>query len=650
MQEFLKVNPGLNSRFPNVVDFEDYSAIEMLQIAKITAKTKGYALAEDTFDGLVRLFEKSQIKGRNDGGNGRLVRNVIEAAILEQSRRITEATPKDEMGIIRATDFKFESIETFDLEVRLAEIVGLQSVKTFVREQYSLIRANEKRRQAGITADTTQSMNMIFTGNPGTGKTTIARVVARMFKEMGLLKNGHLIETDRGGLIAEYAGQTAKKTEDVFRDALGGILFIDEAYALSDGGGGFGKEAIDTLVKLIEDYRGEIAVILAGYQKEMTDFLKTNSGLQSRFPLVIDFPDYSAEELYAIAEKMICSKGFSLTNSAKPPLMEQITLAKQTSDSNSGNGRMARNIIEKILRNQSARIADTDEISREELVEIIAGDIKAARQGHSGFNLERELAKVVGLDIVKEHVRSLEARLKIQGERKKMGLHVDNTQTLHMIFKGNPGTGKTMIARTIASVLFNLGVINTDKLVETDRAGLVAGYVGQTAIKTSEKIHEAMDGVLFIDEAYSLSQGGQNDFGKEAIDTLVKLMDDYRDRLVVMLAGYSANMDNFLKTNPGLRSRFPNIIEFPNYSVDELLKIAEQVFDTKGYALDPKAQTKLVAILEKAVTQEAFGNGRYVRNLFERAVNRQALRLSTDANHSREELITILAVDIEEVS
>jgi SpoVK/Ycf46/Vps4 family AAA+-type ATPase len=647
MAGFLKSNSGLKSRFPNVIDFEDYTAEEMFKISLITAKSKGYKVSEDCNESLIKLYEKKQIKGRNDSGNGRLVRNIIEAAILNQSKRLLTDSNM-EMDLLKFEDFGFEDTSKFNLEESLSKIIGLENVKDFVRTQYKLLIAQEKRRKAGMVVDTTQALNMIFSGNPGTGKTTIARLVAEMFKEMGLLKSGHLVETDRSGLVAEYAGQTSKKTEELFKSALGGVLFIDEAYALASDGGGFGKEAIDTLVKLIEDYRGEIIVILAGYKKEMDDFLKTNSGLQSRFPLSIEFPDYSANDLFNISLMMVKAKGFILDNGVETVLKEQISILHKQSNASSGNGRMIRNYLEEIIRRQSARIA-TDDVDVNEMNLIKAEDFEVKNKVEDNFDLDSQLSKIIGLEEVKNYIRSLSARLRMQNERKKLGLTVDSVQTLHMIFKGNPGTGKTMVARTVADVLYNIGVTKTNKLVETDRAGLVAGYVGQTASKTKEKVMEAMDGVLFIDEAYSLSQGGANDFGREAIDTLVKLMDDNRDRLVVILAGYSDDMDNFLNMNAGLKSRFPNIINFADYSTEELMEICGMQFKSKGYELDLDAKNKVKDILDKARLDKQFGNGRYVRNLFEKSVNNQAMRLSTDTDLTKEELITIVDSDIERV-
>lgn len=647
MAEFLKTNPGLKSRFPNVIDFEDYTPDEMYEIAKITAKSKGYRISEECRTPMLDVFERKQIKGKNDSGNGRLARNLIEAAILNQSQRIAKDNTQD-LELLTVEDFELHQKKTFNLEEELAAIIGLENVKDFVRTQYHVILAREKRKKASLKVDTTQSLNMIFSGNPGTGKTTMARVVANMFHSMGLLKSGHLVETDKSGLIAEYVGQTAKKTEEVFKSALGGVLFIDEAYAITSDGSSFGQECIDILVKLIEDYRGEILVILAGYSKEMNDFMKANSGLESRFPLKIDFPDYSAEELFEIGKNMISKKGFSLSEDAILAFKEAVYDLKRHSTATSGNGRMVRNYIDEIIRNQSSRIA-LSEVSAEEMTVIIAKDIEAQSPVENTYNLEAELSKVVGLESVKNYIRSLNARLMVQEQRKKHGLKVSTTQTLHMIFMGNPGTGKTMMARTVANVLFNMGIISTNKLVETDRSGLVAGYVGQTAMKTREVIESALNGVLFIDEAYALAQGGNNDFGQEAIDTLVKMMDDNRDRLVVILAGYYDDMHNFLNKNAGLQSRFPNIIEFEDYSTDELFSIAERMYKEQGYILSSEAIELLGEIFEEGKKQPQFGNGRYVRNIFEKSLNNQAMRLSRSSTIGKAELSIIIAEDIKEV-
>lgn len=647
MQEFLKANSGLKSRFPNVVHFEDYSIDELCKIADVTAASKGYKISELCEEGLRHTFEKHQIKGKNDGGNGRLVRNLIEEAILKQSQRIVQ-NPEDNMELLIPADFGFDKIVEFDLEKSLAEVIGMEDVKKLIRTQYTMLQADKKRKKANIEVDTTQSLNMIFAGNPGTGKTTMARIVAEMLHSMDILKSGRLVETDKAGLVAGYVGQTAQKTEEVFKSALGGVLFIDEAYAITNDGSSFGQECIDTLVKLIEDYRGEIVVILAGYSKEMNDFMKANSGLESRFPLRIDFPDYSAKEMYEIGKQMIKARGFSMESEAEKVLEEEIMRLKRHATASSGNGRMIRNFIEDIIRRQSSRIAEVD-VTCEELTKILSSDIKPEMHSSSDFDLERELSKVIGLESVKKYIRSLNARLRMQAERKKVGLKTDNTQTMHMIFAGNPGTGKTMMARTVAGVLYNMNAIQSNKLVETDRSGLVAGYVGQTAIKTRQVIETALGGVLFVDEAYSLAQGGENDFGQEAIDTLVKMMDDNRDRLVVILAGYSDDMNNFLSKNAGLQSRFANIIEFPDYTTDELMHIADNMYSEQGYVLDDEGKALLREKLDKARMDKQFGNGRYVRNVFERSLNNQALRLSGESNLSKEVLITITKDDIQEV-
>ena len=260
-----------------------------------------------------------------------------------------------------------------------------------------------------------------------------------------------------------------------------------------------------------------------------------------------------------------------------------------------------------------------------------------------------DLDGLIGLTTVKEEVKTLRNYILIQQEREKKGLK--STQvSYHCVFTGNPGTGKTTVARIVADVYRSLGVLKKGHLVETDRSGLVADYVGQTATKTNKIIDRALDGVLFIDEAYSLVGGGENDYGKEAIATLLKRMEDNRDRLVVILAGYSDEMKQFIDSNPGLQSRFNRYIHFPDYNADELYQIFEVNCQKNDYVLTDEAKETLKAMLEKAVAEKDknFGNARFVRNLFEKTLERQANRLSKQSDLTKEMLTEIIASDLQE--
>lgn len=651
MADFLKTNSGLKSRFNYSIEFPDYSSEELYEITEEIAKSKNYVIDSQCRDALIDYYSTQKKLLKNESGNGRMARNTVERAVVSHIKRVF-TTGNSENMILSLTDFDIEDKSIDEKEILrikkgLESIIGQEKVKTFVKQIESQIRY-EKQYKMNISV----SKHMIFLGNPGTGKTTIARIIAEYFKALGFLSSGHFIEADRSTLVGQYVGETAQKVIGIIQKAMGGVLFIDEAYSLiRTKGDQYGLEAVDTLVKALEDYRDNLVVILAGYTNEMEVFLDSNSGLRSRFNHTIVFQDYNANELISISEKIAQDNGFSLHNDVKNLLLKYYEMKQKESADENGNGRMARNVIEKAIMKHSERMM----LSEDGLLpafELTVDDFSILQFNESNkeFDLEKELSAIVGMDSIKEFIRSLQSLIKLNEARKKLGLTVDNSQSLHMVFMGNPGTGKTSMARIIAKMLFSMGILETDNLVETDRAGLVAGYVGQTAIKTKQVIQSALGGVLFVDEAYTLAskESSGNDFGQEAIDTLVKDMDDNRERLVVILAGYKNNMIGFLQSNPGLTSRFPNIVEFEDYKSEELVGIAKGILSAKGFVLGNGCEEELRILFEMARNNSDFGNGRYARNVCEQAIRNLSVRVSNYSNLTKELLSTIELSDIEQ--
>ncbi|OPA74694.1 stage V sporulation protein K [Paenibacillus selenitireducens] len=275
---------------------------------------------------------------------------------------------------------------------------------------------------------------------------------------------------------------------------------------------------------------------------------------------------------------------------------------------------------------------------------------KAVAHNSHFAEMQKDLDQLIGLDNIKELVYEIYALLQVSQMRTEAGL-LSGTHVYHMVFKGNPGTGKTTVARIVAKLFQQMGVISKGHLIEVERADLVGEYIGHTAQKTRDLVKKAVGGVLFIDEAYSLARGGEKDFGKEAIDTLVKAMEDMKNQFVLILAGYSGEMDFFMQTNPGLPSRFPIQIEFPDYTIDQLIQIAELMVKERDYTLMPQTIMNLRQhlIQEKNDTFHSFSNARYVRNMIEKSIRNQAVRLLNQYQHtspSRSELMTLKTEDL----
>lgn len=262
--------------------------------------------------------------------------------------------------------------------------------------------------------------------------------------------------------------------------------------------------------------------------------------------------------------------------------------------------------------------------------------------------IENEMSALVGMEEMKKIIKEIYAWIYINKVREEHGLQTGG-QVLHMLFKGNPGTGKTTVARLIGKLLKEMNALSKGHLIEAERADLVGEYIGHTAQKTRDLIKKAMGGILFVDEAYSLARGGEKDFGKEAIDTLVKNMEDKQNDFILILAGYAKEMEQFLNLNPGLRSRFPLVIEFPDYTVDQLMEIAKKMMKERQYVFSKEAEWKLREQLQNIKynrSSHVFSNGRYIRNVIEKAVRTQAMRLLMNDSYEKTELETILSEDL----
>lgn len=544
---------------------------------------------------------------------------------------------------------------------RLAELdalIGLSEVKKEVATLVRLHQMAERRAQAGLPVPPL-SRHLVFAGSPGTGKTTVARLYGRILAELGVIEKGQLIETGRADLVASVVGGTALKTSERFADAIGGVLFIDEAYTLAasaTGGPDFGREAVDTLVKLMEDHRDEVVVIVAGYTHEMRSFLATNPGLASRFTRTIEFADYSAAELVAIVEGMCQAHDYRLEFETRNALFTYFERLPR--DAAFGNGRSARKVFEEMLGRQAYRLAEEPELTTVAMTRLLPEDIGELPGGGIGAGagavdkdrvdeLLSELHKMVGLDDVKHEVGNMVDLLASARQREAAGLPA-HAMSRHLIFAGPPGTGKTTVARVYGQILAAMGVLQRGQVVEVARADLVASYVGQTAQRTADAFDRARGGVLFIDEAYTLSDrgGSSSDFGREAIDTLVKLMEDHRDEVVVIAAGYAEDMERFLAANQGLASRFSHRIRFGNYSTDELVTIINQHAAAAGFECDGQTISALRAHFANIERGPAFGNGRYARQVLDEAITRHAKRMRTMASPTVADLSTLRPADV----
>lgn len=595
---------------------------------------------------------------------------IIAVSYFEVGNEITIGLPRvllpNKNKVIEGEDTEIHRTSNFEeLIAQFDDLIGLEHVKNQVLNHAMYINFLKLRTEKGFKDQHNFEIHSVYTGNPGTGKTTVAMLMGKLYHSMGLLSEGHVHQVDRSDLVGEFIGQTAPKVKEAFKKAKGGILFIDEAYALArsaDDSKDFGKEVVELLVKEMSQPNNDMAVIVAGYPKEMDIFVKSNPGLKSRFKTYIDFKDYLPQDLIRIAAVACKQKEVRLDVKAQKRVEELIIRAYRDKDKNFGNARYVYDLIEKAKVNLGLRIMSSPtayKVDKNKLSLVKLEDIKnlegSLKPDLPNIPIDTELlsmaiAELNSLSGMEEVKKQINETIQIVKYYKANGEDVLKRFQLHTIFLGNPGTGKTTVARILSKIYKALGVLEKGHIVETDRQGLVAGYVGQTAIKTSEKIDEAMGGVLFIDEAYSLYTLGshQGDFGNEAIQVILKRMEDHRGQFFVFVAGYPDNMQTFLKANPGLNSRFDKVLQFDDYNADQLFEIAMKNISTARLKPSAKAKDEVMKLCIQMFSQrdKYFGNARTITKLIDAVIKEQNLRIANGGDFKPNAKLSIELEDV----
>ncbi len=617
----------------NSIELVGYSAGEYVQILHSIAEERGYVIDDFANPALERNI-KGMMKLPDFKHIYYLLDELLDPAITDAANKASakRRATADDYTIIKQENFVLnESQKSLEeLLEELNSLTGLETVKRQINELIKKMETVQKAEKEGKKLPGEQgTMHMIFTGNAGTGKTVVARLVAAIYRELGVITKGQLVEVDRSKLVSEFVGKTAKLVEEKVNEAMGGILFIDEAYSLCrDENDSFGQEAVDALVPLLENHRRDFVCIMAGYTKDMDEFLDHNQGLRSRFPNRIEFEDYKLEELMSMFQGMVSKDGYIIEKKALDAAKEII--GDQMRVPGFGNGRGVRTIYEKIRDQHIARMGEVSDWGENEQMIIRLEDVGDGTlpKTETVEDILAELESLTGLTAVKQQIRGMANLAQLNQKRRAAGQTEIDAGAMHMVFTGNAGTGKTTVARMIARIYKALGILPTARCVEAGRADLVANYSGQTASKTTKVVESALGGVLFIDEAYQLIQDGDTGYGKEAVETLVALIENHRSEMVCIVAGYEKEMQRFLDSNQGLTSRFKTIIKFEDYSADELMVIFKNEMQRKGMQLGAGAEMSAKTLIAAKSKIPGFGNARGVRNLCEMILLNLANRLS----------------------
>jgi SpoVK/Ycf46/Vps4 family AAA+-type ATPase len=647
---FEKKSSGM-SRFGLNITLKDYSVEDLYHLCSLELTKKKLNVTPETEKKLYGYF-KALIRQRKI-----TFRNAYEA--VEKSNQIQQQMYKNNHKEVEEDDITgdiYYEPTPEEIMQNLENFVGIANIKKEVR---SLIDSVEEcRRKSGDPKSVPNfGDHFIFTGNPGTGKTTIARVFADILSSLGILPNGQLIEVTRDELVGQYIGATAARTRSVVESAMGGVLFIDEAYTLATGGeSDFGREAINTLLKPVEEQRGKFVCIIAGYSKEMMEFVNANSGIASRFNKKIEFEDYQPEELTQIFRNLL-DKGeekFTLDTDADDCLLKFFEKMYATRTKNFGNAREVVNAFRKAKERHAQRLRNEE---KQEDHTLTRSDIEG-EEALKVLSIEDIVAQIdkefIGMEAIKNFVREIAIQKADMDDRLNLGLPVDQTIKLNIILTGNPGTGKTSVARKLGEIFYAMKLLSSPEVIERERKDIVGKYVNSAGEEMGRACDLAMGKLLFIDEAYALAPmndaGIKDEEATKAVEVLMKRMEDDAGKFAVILAGYPRKMDDFMRVNEGIARRITYRLNIDDYSQTELTGIFKNIARKKGYQLSQDTESQLANKIADMLSRKdsSWGNAGEMVKLFSMVKGKLATRLRTLPKEelTKESYTTIMPEDI----
>ena len=555
----------------------------------------------------------------------------------------------------------FDKIPLSSLFDEFEGFVGLTNLKQSLKDFITYLDFVNERKKQGIETEESISANCIFLGNPGTGKTSIARLLGKFFKSIGILEHGHVIEVDRAELVGEYIGETAQKTEKVINQALGGILFIDEAYSLKKDSSGqdFGQEAIDIILKRMEDYKNKFFVIAAGYPLPMQSFLESNPGLKSRFTHFFTFDDYSAEELTLIYKIFSAKEKYLVDKEANSFLTERLETICSNADYTFGNARFIRNLFNetKVQLSKRYQLLEENEKDFSALNTLRKEDVQASllnlnNRSKTNKSNDRKVDKyinevnnLIGLDDVKIVFNKILASIKVDKLKKERSISLIH-KNLNSFFISEPGSGTTTVARFYAKSLKESERLTNGQLLEIDSSTFFGLSKIDSYLMIDELFKKLLGNVILVNDVTATLQC-TSDFSDSLLQYFLKKLYLISDDVAAIFSGSKEDIQNLINDFPVLENQFPNIFNFESYSTRQLLEIALSICQKKNYQLDEGAWQQMLELIDylKKEKRKNFYNTRTIKEILNKAISIQEDRILSVSNINVEDLMMITLND-----